>query len=86
MFHPTPEEYIFFSSVDRAPIKMSSWVAQFIKFLALGFSSGHALRVLRLSLRGRSVLSKKPAGDSLPLPHPLPPHLLLSLLILSLSL
>ena len=43
-----------------------TWVAQLVGHLSLDFGSGHALRVLRLSLGVGSALSGESAGDPLP--------------------
>ena len=54
-------------------------MAQLVKRLTLGFSSGHDLRVVRSSPTLGSVLSEVSAWDSLPLPLPLPLPPVLSL-------
>ena len=59
-----------------------------VKHPTLGFSSGHDLRVKRLSPVTGSVLSMEPAWDSLslPLPPPMSLPLLMPALCLSFSL
>ena len=52
-----------------------TWVAQSVRQLTLNFSSGHALRVLRLSPVSSSVKSAKSAWDSLSLSLCPSPHL-----------
>ena len=49
-----------------------SWIAQSVEPLTLNFSSGHNLRVVRLSPLLGSTLSGDSAWDSLSLPLPLP--------------
>lgn len=53
----------------------ATWVAHSVKLLALGFSSGHDLRIVRLSPSHGEF-----AWDALPLPLPL------SLMLLTVSL
>ena len=48
-------------------------MAQSVKHLTLGFSSGHDLRVMRLSPVSSSVLGMESAWDSLSLPPSAPP-------------
>ena len=47
-----------------------AWVPELVKHPALGFSSGHDLRVMRLSLVSGSTLSVALAWDAFPLPLP----------------
>ena len=60
--------------MGRWEVSMGScgWLAQSVKHLILGFSSGHDLRVMRLSAALGFKLSMKPAWDFLSL-CPFPP-------------
>ena len=55
---------------------MGSWGAQLVKGPTLGFSLGHDIRVVGSSLASASMLSIKPAWDSLCLSPSASPNLL----------
>ena len=63
---------------DDDKISWGTWVAQLLRYLALGFGSGGDLRVVRLSPGPSSMLSTESIWDSLslmqPPPDPPPPQ------------
>ena len=58
---------LYFKNLSLLNLSWGSWIAQSVKCGTVGFSSGHDLRVMRLSPACGSMLSTESAWDSLSL-------------------
>lgn len=56
------KQSVYSKNIKRLRVR-GTWVAQSVKHLTLGFSSGHDLRVVRLNLESGSALDMEPAQD-----------------------